>query len=234
MPRFADRDLTDQYISESYQSVLQVFTTGSSNYILDGTGSTVDNILLEITASQAVSASYVNLGTQASQSFSNESTWSFAHGLGYKHISFEVYDNNDDVIIPGRINAVDSTTADIYFSTSQSGTVVASIGGFSTANVISSSHANTASYVDYSNVASKPVIQTGIVGGTSFGGTPQTASITFNTAFTDNNYSVIVSGEEARTWTIQSKGNTSFEINSNSDTSFTGNVFWQAITTGSF
>jgi hypothetical protein len=62
----------------------------------------------------------------------------------------------------------------------------------------------------------------------SFGGTPRTASITFGSAFSDNLYAVTVTGEDARTFTIQSKSSTGFTINSNSSVALTGPVYWIA------
>lgn len=62
----------------------------------------------------------------------------------------------------------------------------------------------------------------------SFTGTPRSASITFGSAFSDNLYSVIVTGEDARSFTIQSKSSTGFTINSNSSVALTGPVYWIA------
>jgi hypothetical protein len=62
----------------------------------------------------------------------------------------------------------------------------------------------------------------------SFGGTPLTASITFGTAFSNNNYAVTITGEDARIWTIQSKSSTGFVINSNSVSALTGPAYWIA------
>jgi len=67
--QFLSRDLTDQYISESYQNVVQQYPTGSLFYLLDGLGnviavlnsSSVGDLLItsNMTASMAVaSASY--------------------------------------------------------------------------------------------------------------------------------------------------------------------------------
>ena len=101
-----------------------------------------------------------------------------------------------------------------------------------------SSWANNATSASYALTSSHahgiPTIKSGIVAGTSFGGNPQTSSITFGNPFIDNNYSITVTGENSRTWTIQSKVSGSFMINSNSNISFTENVFWQALTTGEF
>ncbi len=59
-------------------------------------------------------------------------------------------------------------------------------------------------------------------------------SITFTTAFPNTNYSIIITGEDQRTWTAESKLAGSFVINSNSNTSLTGNTYWTAISYGEF
>jgi hypothetical protein len=78
------------------------------------------------------------------------------------------------------------------------------------------------------------ITKNNVVANTSFSGIPLTASITFTTAFPNTNYSVVVTGEDARSWTIQSKTTSSFTINSNSTTALTGNTYWQAATYGEF
>jgi len=65
-------------------------------------------------------------------------TWSFAHNLGQKYPQFEVYDSNDELIIPGKVQAVDQNNAILYFDTPHAGTVAATVGGT----------AMTASYAD--------------------------------------------------------------------------------------
>lgn len=94
---------------------------------------------------------------------------------------------------------------------------------------ISSSFSTTTSYA-----LGIPAIKSGIVAGGSFAGNPKTASIVFTTPFPNNNYSVVVTGEPSRTWTIQNKVSGSFQINANNNTAFATNVFWQAISTGEF
>ena len=56
--------------------------------------------------------------------------------------------------------------------------------------------------------------------------------MTFTTPFSDNNYSVVITGEDNRSWTVTSKSASGFTINSNANPIFTGNVFWQAIEIG--
>lgn len=93
-------------------------------------------------------------------------------------------------------------------------------------SALSSSYAATASYINGS------LIKNGQIDGTTFTGNPKTTAITFTTPFPDNNYSITITGEDARTWTIESKVSGSFVINSNSNPALLGNVFWQAINFG--
>lgn len=62
----------------------------------------------------------------------------------------------------------------------------------------------------------------------------KTYSVVFGKPFIDNSYSVVITGESSRAWTIESKVSGSFVINSNNNSAFTENVFWQAITVGEF
>lgn len=72
----------------------------------------------------------------------------------------------------------------------------------------------------------------GTVSSGSFSGTPKKATITFSYAYADTDYGVRITGEDARTWTIESKTNTGFVINANADQALTGNVYWEAVTNG--
>lgn len=76
--------------------------------------------------------------------------------------------------------------------------------------------------------SSSPPSKAGSASAASFGGSPRTSSVTFATAYPNNNYSVTVTGTDARTWTIQSKTAAGFTINSNSSTALTGATFWIA------
>ena len=81
-----------------------------------------------------------------------------------------------------------------------------------------------------SNVGLKT--KSGIENASGFTGNPKIKVITFTTPFSNNNYSVVITGEDNRNWTVQSKSSTGFTINSNSNPLFTGNAFWQAIEVG--
>jgi len=88
-------------------------------------------------------------------------TWSFTHDLHTQYPVFTIYDINNDVIIPQRINVVDTASAEIYFSTPRTGKAVASLGGninfasssISSSFALSSSFATSASYALSSSYA---------------------------------------------------------------------------------
>ena len=76
--QFITQDLTSQYISNSYQNVVQRYLTGSVNYLLDGLGyvilgvstSSVDGIVLttDQTASWSISSSWTSKSLHSSTS----------------------------------------------------------------------------------------------------------------------------------------------------------------------
>ncbi len=72
------------------------------------------------------------------------------------------------------------------------------------------------------------------ISNTSFGGTPLSASVTFATAFPNTSYSIAVTGEDARAWSIQSKTAAGFTVNSNSSVALIGDTYWQATSYGEF
>jgi hypothetical protein len=110
-------------------------------------------------------------------------TWIFQHNIGDKYPVFQVFGSNGDVIIPSRIETVDSGQAKIYFPYATTGYVVASVGGglpsisssyegytlqvqggYATwQDIVSASVSNavSASYVLYSDVVNKPTLVSG-------------------------------------------------------------------------
>jgi hypothetical protein len=74
-------------------------------------------------------------------------TWSFAHNLGSKYPGFEVFNENDDVVIPAGIHVVDENNAEIYFAIPSTGVAIANFSGIDGV-FPSSSYAFTASYSD--------------------------------------------------------------------------------------
>jgi len=73
----------------------------------------------------------------------------------------------------------------------------------------------------------------GSVSGSTFAGNPKTATVTFATAFTNNNYAVTITGTASRTWSIESKTSSGFTINANANLAFVSDeVFWMAAQIG--
>jgi hypothetical protein len=55
------------------------------------------------------------------------------------------------------------------------------------------------------------------------------ATVTFATAFENANYSILITGIDARSFTYEVKATTGFTINSNAALALTSNVDWLAI-----
>jgi len=96
-----------------------------------------------------------------------------------------------------------------------------SAGTFSGSLIGTASFATTASFA--SNVLKT---KAGSIAFTAFAGTPYSASVTFSTSFANTNFAVVVTGEDARSWTIQNKTAGGFTVNSNSNTVLTGTTYW--------
>ena len=118
--------------------------TGSINSLNGYTGSLFGTASW---ARNAITASYA-LGGDASailyQTASAAFTWSFNHFLQTQYPVFTIYDNTNSVIVPQRIQAVNTSSALIYFSSPTTGIAVASKGGYSSSVVTSAVIANTA------------------------------------------------------------------------------------------
>ena len=113
----------------------------------------------------------------------NSATWSFQHNVGDRYPVFEVYDAGGNVMIPSRIETIDSGLANIYFPYPTTGTAIASVGGGLPSisasyegytlqvqsgfpvwtSIISASVASavSASNVLYANVGNKPTLVSG-------------------------------------------------------------------------
>jgi hypothetical protein len=55
---------------------------------------------------------------------SSLSQWTVDHNFGCKYVFVQVYDGNDDMIIPSRINLTNTNTTNIYFSSPLTGSVI--------------------------------------------------------------------------------------------------------------
>lgn len=102
-------------------------------------------------------------------------------------------------------------------------------GSLNVSGGITGSLLGTSSWANNALTASiVSTLKAGSGSASSFGGTPRTASISFNTSFSSNAYSVVVTAEDARAWTIESKTTTGFVINSNSSVGLVNSVYWIA------
>jgi hypothetical protein len=71
--------------------------------------------------------------------------------------------------------------------------------------------------------------KSGSVNAGSFTGVTKTSAVTFTSAFPSSNYSVTVTGGDARAWTVESLTANGFTINTNSNTSLNYTTYWVAV-----
>jgi len=91
--------------------------------------------------------------------------------------------------------------------------------------VTSASYAATASFTTNMRASSASVANFVPAGGGDY----ISNQIFFSPQFPNNNYAITVTGEDARSWTIQSKESASFVINTNSSVALSGPVYWIAM-----
>jgi hypothetical protein len=166
--------ITPQYISSSNTNEVVIgFGIATTGYAVISTGGalvvTGSNVILNQTASAT--------------------TWSFNHGLNQQYPVFQVFNTDDEVIIPERIKAVDSASALIYFPTPVAGKAIASFAGlsgsigggsgagfpFSGSAVITGSFLVSGSSVDFTQVSSFTGNLTGTASYATFALTASTA-----------------------------------------------------------
>jgi hypothetical protein len=131
--------------SASYALTSSYAANGGVTQIVAGTG-------ISISPTTGIGAVTINstsaAGANITASFSNQSTWTFVHGLGNKGVVVQTYDSSWNQTIPQSIVLTDANTATITFPTNESGYAIATLGGTtSLVNAISASYATTASYI---------------------------------------------------------------------------------------
>lgn len=77
-------------------------------------------------------------------------------------------------------------------------------------------------------VTSSTTAKSGIVSNSTLTGTPLNYQVTFTSAFPNTNYSVTVTGGDARVWTVESITVNGFIVNSNSNTGLLYPTYWIA------
>jgi len=111
------------------------------------------------------------------------------------------------------------------------GSVVSASYAATASIATSSSYALTASFA--LNAGSGGLTtKSGNVANTTFAGNPKKATVSFSTAFPNTNYAITITGEDSRTWTIESKAAGSFVINANSNTNLAGTTYWICVAYG--
>jgi hypothetical protein len=89
--------------------------------------------ILQVTENGAVwvnnTATSTGDGRTAKQTFSASTTWTFVHNLNEQYPVIELYDSNNQVIIPSSITATNSNQLTITFAVPVAGTAVATVGG---------------------------------------------------------------------------------------------------------
>ena len=112
----------------------------SYNQIIPNAVIGVDNGTLKIefltpTTGYAMISNGGGLSPTGSQALLSQSsaavTWSFAHNLNTKYPVFQVYGNNDEILIPAGIKALSPSGSEIYFATPTTGVAVAEFSGTS-------------------------------------------------------------------------------------------------------
>ena len=73
---------------------------------------------------------------------------------------------------------------------------------------------------------SSTTAKSGIVSNTTWTGTPLNYQVSFTSAFPNTNYSITVTGGDARVWTIENVTVNGFIINSNSNTGLLYPTYW--------
>lgn len=83
--------------------------------------------------------------------------WTFVHNLNEQYPVVTIYNSQDEVIIPGGIEAIDATTLKIYFDVPQSGLAAAVVGG----SAVTASYSSNFN-IDGTNLTTQEVDSIGI------------------------------------------------------------------------
>jgi len=231
--------------SSSFASTASyVVTAQTASYVTaSNIVGTVASASFASTASYVVTAqtaSYVTasnvIGTVTSASYAVTASFAPLYVLNSQTSSFATTGSNifrGNQTISGSLTITGSTF--LTGSLSILGTVSAS--GYSGSLFGTSSWATSASFAVSASWApssggSGLATKAGSVTNTSFAGNPKKATVNFASAFGSTNYAIIITGEDARSWTVESKAAGSFIINTNSNTGLAGTTYWIATAFG--
>jgi hypothetical protein len=208
-------------------TIAQKIAFWNATPIVQPTASTAIDTLLTNTGLRAsggganfntpITASIISASAFTGSLFGTASYATQALTASYASTYAPIFPFTGSAIITGSLEVTGSITSTLGFTGSLQGT------SSWASDSISASYASTASYINGS------IIKSNSVPPGMFGGTPLTTSITFTADFPNPSYSVTITGEDARIFTIQNKSATGFEINTNSNIALTGNTYWYAI-----
>jgi hypothetical protein len=126
---------TSSYMS--FTSSFESYTSSYNNFTSSVVLASQTSSMTVLSSSYALTASYALNGggggtegrtAKLDQTLAS-STWTFGHNLGEKYPAIEIFDNNDYVVIPTSIQAIDDNTLTIIFSSPVSGVATATVGG---------------------------------------------------------------------------------------------------------
>jgi len=173
-------------------------------------------------------------GDFATASFTTQATWSFAHNIGYQYVAIEVFDQNNFIVIPSAIKIIDSNNVDIYFTSPQSGTALATLG----TGVVTTSGgtANTSSLLVTASAANNVITFTK-GNGSTFNVTVDTGSVNLTGYTTTSSFNAFTSSYNTGSFTgsfigdgseltgiVSSKWTGSNPISRQSDVEITGSL----------
>ena len=163
---------------------------------------------------------YITGSTSRLDQTSAAVTWSFTHNLNTKYPAFEVYDENDFVVIPSGIRVINENSAELYFGAPSTGKAIANFSGINGAP-----NATTASYSvtsEWNGLNAKPISSSlGTAAAASTTVVAQVATASYSAAFFD--YAVI-SGSNSRAGTVMSVWNGGSVEYTDTSTSDIGNT----------
>ena len=139
--------------------IVQVYDTNDA-YIIPGNVVTTDANTVDITFFQQasgrvvvakgghlVTGASVSQSTTVSDTFSSVTSKTITHNFNTKNVIVQVYDDDDNFMIPGNITTTDNNTVDLTFFQAATGRVVIAKGG----HLVSGS-------IHYDNITNKPTL----------------------------------------------------------------------------
>ena len=211
--------------------------TLSGSYILTGSLTTNDGLSV-----QTITASFISASDGITGSLFGTSSWATQALTASFAPNYVLTSVTSSMLTPYVLNSATSSfvlnsQTSSFVLNSQTSSMTVATASYVTGSIhtsanpaLSASYALTASYALN---AGGSTVKAGSGSVASFGGSPLTSSVTFTSAFSNNSYTVTVTGEDARIWSIQSKTSAGFTINSNSSVALANPAYWMATPFGS-